>query len=196
MMSPKRTKYRKAHKGRIHGLAKSGTQLNFGAFDQVKVDSNPPGVALLRFELSALPPSTQVVAAELHVYILADTANAGAVSQVFRVLESWDEGTGTSAGTIGAASWQERTAGVAWLAAGAAPPSRDTVVLGQLQPTMADTTYVIPFGPDGLQTIGDWIRDQTSNNGFELVLGSNGGWTFQSGESVHPRPVLVLSVSG
>ena len=32
MMSPKRTKYRKAHKGRIHGLAKSGTTLNFGAF--------------------------------------------------------------------------------------------------------------------------------------------------------------------
>ncbi len=32
MMSPKRTKYRKAHKGRIHGLAKSGTALNFGAF--------------------------------------------------------------------------------------------------------------------------------------------------------------------
>ena len=32
MMSPKRTKYRKAHKGRIHGLAKSATQLNFGTF--------------------------------------------------------------------------------------------------------------------------------------------------------------------
>ena len=32
MMSPKRTKYRKAHKGRIHGLAKAGTSLNFGAF--------------------------------------------------------------------------------------------------------------------------------------------------------------------
>src|SRR4030095_3530225 len=32
MLSPKRTKYRKAHKGRIHGLAKGGTQLNFGAF--------------------------------------------------------------------------------------------------------------------------------------------------------------------
>ena len=32
MMSPKRTKYRKAHKGRIHGLAKGGTTLNFGAF--------------------------------------------------------------------------------------------------------------------------------------------------------------------
>ena len=32
MLSPKRTKYRKAHKGRIHGLATSGTELNFGTF--------------------------------------------------------------------------------------------------------------------------------------------------------------------
>jgi large subunit ribosomal protein L16 len=32
MLSPKRTKYRKAHKGRIHGPAKGGSQLNFGAY--------------------------------------------------------------------------------------------------------------------------------------------------------------------
>src|SRR5215204_852281 len=32
MLSPKRTKYRKAHKGRIHGVAKGGTTLNFGAY--------------------------------------------------------------------------------------------------------------------------------------------------------------------
>jgi large subunit ribosomal protein L16 len=32
MLSPKRSKYRKAHKGRIHGLAKGGTTLNFGAY--------------------------------------------------------------------------------------------------------------------------------------------------------------------
>jgi large subunit ribosomal protein L16 len=32
MLSPKRTKFRKAHKGRIHGLAKGGTSLNFGSF--------------------------------------------------------------------------------------------------------------------------------------------------------------------
>lgn len=32
MLSPKRTKFRKAHKGRIHGLAKGGTLLNFGAY--------------------------------------------------------------------------------------------------------------------------------------------------------------------
>ena len=32
MLSPKRTKYRKQHKGRIHGLSKGGTTLNFGTF--------------------------------------------------------------------------------------------------------------------------------------------------------------------
>ena len=32
MLQPKRTKYRKAHKGRIHGHAKGGTTLNFGAY--------------------------------------------------------------------------------------------------------------------------------------------------------------------
>ena len=32
MLSPKRSKYRKAHKGRVHGFAKGGTILNFGAF--------------------------------------------------------------------------------------------------------------------------------------------------------------------
>ena len=32
MLSPKRTKYRKAHKGRIKGDAKGGTALNFGQY--------------------------------------------------------------------------------------------------------------------------------------------------------------------
>ena len=32
MLQPKRTKFRKAHKGRIHGNARSGTDLNFGSY--------------------------------------------------------------------------------------------------------------------------------------------------------------------
>ncbi len=32
MLQPKRTKFRKAHKGRIKGEAKGGTDLNFGSF--------------------------------------------------------------------------------------------------------------------------------------------------------------------
>lgn len=32
MLQPKKTKFRKAHKGRIHGNAKGGSDLNFGSF--------------------------------------------------------------------------------------------------------------------------------------------------------------------
>ena len=32
MLSPKRTKFRKQHKGRIHGQAKGATELNFGTY--------------------------------------------------------------------------------------------------------------------------------------------------------------------
>ena len=38
MMQPKRTKFRKAFKGRIHGLAKGGTDLNFGAYGMTIVE--------------------------------------------------------------------------------------------------------------------------------------------------------------
>ena len=38
MLSPKRTKYRKQFKGRIHGLAKGGFTLNFGSYGLKSVE--------------------------------------------------------------------------------------------------------------------------------------------------------------
>ncbi|WP_395648085.1 50S ribosomal protein L16 [Terricaulis sp.] len=32
MMQPKKTKFRRAHKGRIHGIAQKGAELNFGQY--------------------------------------------------------------------------------------------------------------------------------------------------------------------
>jgi large subunit ribosomal protein L16 len=32
MLQPKKTKFRKQHKGRIHGMSKGGTELNFGQY--------------------------------------------------------------------------------------------------------------------------------------------------------------------
>ena len=32
MLQPKKTKFRKQHKGRIHGLAKGGFAVNFGSY--------------------------------------------------------------------------------------------------------------------------------------------------------------------
>jgi large subunit ribosomal protein L16 len=38
MLQPKKTKFRKQFKGRIHGIAKGGTDLNFGQFGLKAVD--------------------------------------------------------------------------------------------------------------------------------------------------------------
>ena len=40
MLSPKRTKFRKQHKGRIHGEAKGGSDLNFGSFGLKALEPN------------------------------------------------------------------------------------------------------------------------------------------------------------
>ena len=40
MLQPKRTRYRKQHKGRIHGNAKGGTTLTFGAYGLKAVSPN------------------------------------------------------------------------------------------------------------------------------------------------------------
>jgi len=40
MLSPKKTKFRKAHKGRIHGNAKGGTVLNFGSYGMKALQPN------------------------------------------------------------------------------------------------------------------------------------------------------------
>jgi large subunit ribosomal protein L16 len=40
MLQPKRTKFRKQFKGRIHGVAKGGTNLDFGAFGLKALEPN------------------------------------------------------------------------------------------------------------------------------------------------------------
>ena len=40
MLSPKKTKFRKAHKGRIHGNAKGGNSLNFGSYGMKALQPN------------------------------------------------------------------------------------------------------------------------------------------------------------
>lgn len=40
MLSPKRTKFRKAHKGRIHGVAQTGNSLSFGAYGLKAISPN------------------------------------------------------------------------------------------------------------------------------------------------------------
>src|ERR1700737_1374167 len=48
MLQPIRSKFRKAHKGRIHGVATSGNELNFGQYGLKAME--PEGVTARRVE--------------------------------------------------------------------------------------------------------------------------------------------------
>ena len=58
MLQPKRTKFRKQHKGRIHGAAKGGTVLNFGEVlasgDRAEVLNDPKVVSAYMGETEML----------------------------------------------------------------------------------------------------------------------------------------------
>ena len=41
MLQPKRTKFRKQHKGRIHGNAKGGYEINFGNYALKAIEPDP-----------------------------------------------------------------------------------------------------------------------------------------------------------
>jgi len=56
MLQPKRTKFRKQFKGRIHGLARGGTQLNFGAYGMKALE---PGRVTAREIEAARRPITR-----------------------------------------------------------------------------------------------------------------------------------------
>ena len=70
MLSPKRTKYRKAHKGRIHGLAKAGYTLNFGAYGLKALTRALSGDDVLQIASNGLSVVDTIRGAEFQAILL------------------------------------------------------------------------------------------------------------------------------
>jgi hypothetical protein len=69
------------------------------------------------FDLSTIPPDARILSAELR---LTFSVAASQPLTARAVTEPWVDGAADS--SPGAASWTERTPGVAWTTPGAAPP--------------------------------------------------------------------------
>src|ERR1700744_6312990 len=66
MLSPKKTKYRKQFKGKIHGLAKGGFTLNFGSYGLKSVE--PERITARQIE-AARPAITREVNRQGRVWV-------------------------------------------------------------------------------------------------------------------------------
>src|SRR5262245_16286727 len=135
-------------------LDSSHTNFNYGA--GAGVESQPSTiVGLMRFDLSALPPTQTVLAAKLIWFLQA--TDTGASVDLYRVTEPWTEGT--VIGNPGAASWTQRMANIPWTTVGAgAPGSRESVSLAQFRPT-SPGALSIPLDAAGVSVVEGWIAN-------------------------------------
>jgi len=144
-------------------------------------DLSPQRNVLVRFDVSALAPTTTVLAAELEVEVMNTAASP--TNDVFEVLESWTED---------AATWQNRLVGTPWTTIGG---SRGTTALGTFAALARTSRLVIPLDAGGVSVVQHWVNDPTANHGFALVSEA-GSWdlaTRDHGTEVY-RPLLRLTV--
>lgn len=161
-----------------------GTSSSLFAGVQVSSQSS----ALMRWNVTAIPPLSVVTSAELSVDVFQDIA-PGAAIELYEVKRDWDEGSAT---------WQEARSGIPWEVAGArGTTDRGADVLGALGPADAGTRSAAQFGDAGLALVQRWIDGPANNLG--VVIQDFGGLDelgFRSREaSVSTlRPVLRITV--
>lgn len=143
-------------------------------------DGDPARNALFRFDLTSIATTAAVSAAELHIWTYDDP---GATVTFYPLLEAWDESTAT---------WNQRSTGVAWSAAGAAPPSRGTTATATLTPSAAFTAYVVTIPA---AVVAGWVANPASNHGLVLITTDTDGSRFSTKENTTAsvRPYLRVT---
>lgn len=116
------------------GAALADTGKNYGASDSLKLSAPSATTSLenrilIKFDISALPDSAIITSAQLWLYQNAPAAtvaiNDSSAITVYRVMDSWTEGTGTNGSPTAAphasACWNRRKGqqGAPWNVAGA-----------------------------------------------------------------------------
>jgi len=178
----------------LHGaVAEQG--LNFGKSENIVVDSDPPKVGLLRFDLRAVPPGRPVLQARLKVWTSGDQgcqASGTLPVDVYRLLEGWDEGSGSGLGSPGVASFAERRTAAPWQSPGATGASRQATPEASFSPSAIATEYEV----DLTGVVSDWVTNPGINHGILLSIGGSGdGVCLLSSQSQLPdrRPLLTIT---
>lgn len=192
------------------GAASADTGKNYGASDSLKLSAPSATTSLenrilISFDISALPDSAIITQAQLWLYQNAPAAtvaiNDSSAIAVYRIMDSWTEGTGTNGSPTAAphatACWNRRKGqqGKAWNTAGAKAILNTHGGLTQWWPgtgmTVRDSATVTTsmVGADTLWNVSDnsgfWtgFPDIVSSAGsrtlpkFGSTAGRRFGWT-------------------
>jgi hypothetical protein len=136
------------------------TTTNYGISPTLELRANDVRAALLRFDLSNLPPTANIVQAQLSVHVDYKTNDFTMPVSLYRVLRPWDEMQAT---------WLLASTGVPWGSPGAnAASDRATTAIASV--TMASANEWYDFDVTSLAQT--WFATPSENKGVILKAGS------------------------
>ncbi len=164
---------------------------NGGTHADFHIENDHLQVALLAFDVSALPSDADVVDVELDLST-ESSPSIDCLVQLHVLLEAWEEGTSNNA--PGVANWTQRTDASDWSSPGAGTGSFDATVVGELDTPAGGSSFTVELDPAAVQ---GWLDDPDSNFGFLLAADGPGpcyGW-FMSSDANDPdvRPLLRVT---
>lgn len=141
--------------------------------------------ALLRFDVTAIPPGSTITAASLTLNVT--NPSSGAAFVIAPLTRPWTESQAT---------WTQAASGQRWGAPGALDPSdRGGTPLASFLPK-ATGTHVVPFNAAGLATLRAWVNAPSLNFGVVVDPVNNmDGLGFSSSEAatLGDRPALTVT---
>jgi len=142
---------------------------------------------LLKFDVSSIPSSAQVLSATLRLYAIYDDSSNNRIKRVYRVKRAW---------VSNQATWNVWKTGSNWQVAGCGgADDRETSDIGSLEmsanPTL-NTWYSWELTPSKVQ---EWIDGTFTNNGIALITDTelNDFMQYASKEDANGKyPELVI----
>ena len=175
-------------------LQSDDAEANFGDDESLFVDGSPFYSTVMRWDLTAIAPGIEVVAAQMTVDVVNPTSDS---YEIHPVLRPWDEGNAT---------WTMATSGAPWATAGAEfsvdalDAASVAAGLGESMGTLTggvNGPASVVFTEAGRQWLARWINEPASNHGFVIqnFADAQDGLDFRSSEALEPalRPRLDLT---
>jgi hypothetical protein len=169
-------------------LASGSPTVNAGSLDQLRVHrqsgNDAQWVALVRWDLSSIPPKSKVLSAEVSFWVTGGAPPP--LGRVYEIRRPWKELEAT---------WKVASLGQPWSIQGAqGEEDRGRKILAQINPLHGAMTAV-PLNEAGVAVVQQWVMAPQTNCGIVVVKEPSEAWDLASREwaSAEHRPKLAVT---
>ncbi|MBW2980810.1 DNRLRE domain-containing protein [Candidatus Woesearchaeota archaeon] len=162
---------------------------NYGAEGEIQVKGDQSQRSLIEFNLSDIPSSSLIENATLELYVTGKGTGSPVIN-IYRINNSWTEGTGTGEVTDDGATWNSRNGSVDWDDQGG---DYDETIWANY--TLVDRYIWVSFNITEL--VQKWVNGSYPNQGLMLKSVTSGTniWKFASSDNINStiRPKIDIN---